>query len=139
MRRVLFGSLAACVLFVVSVTAAPKTEVQPTITLNVPETRAAAPVMWPALGDWVTFAVTFPKSVEHHGPRIQLMCYQQDVLVYGETAPYYQAFMLGGSSSVWLNDSPGPVHCVADLYYWTYQGRQKFNWLASTEFDAGGE
>jgi hypothetical protein len=27
---------------------------------------------------------------------------------------------------------------VADLYYWSYQGGQKFNWLASVEFDAGG-
>jgi len=66
------------------------------------------------------------------------MCYQNGTLVYGEAGPYYHAFQLGGASSDWLNNSPGPATCVADLYYWSYQGGQKFNWLASVQFDAGG-
>jgi len=140
MRRVLFGSLAACVLLVVSVSAAPRTEVQPAIALNVPVTLASTEsTIWPALGDSVTFSVTFPKSVEKYGPRIGVMCYQGDTLVYGEAGPYYQAFLLGGASSIWHNDSQGPAHCVADLFYWSYQGSQKYNYLASTEFDAGGQ
>ena len=66
------------------------------------------------------------------------MCYQNGTLVYGEAGPYYHTFQLGGASSDWLNNSPGPATCVADLYYWSYQGGQKFNWLASVQFDAGG-
>lgn len=139
MRRVIFGSLAACVLAVSAISAAPKTSAPATIELNTLGAAKSTSTVWPALGDSVTFAVTFPKSAEKFGPRIQVACYQADVLVYAEAGPYYQYFLLGGSSSDWLNISNGPAHCVADLYYWSYQGGQKFNWLASTEFDAGGQ
>ena len=139
MRRVIFGSLAVCVLAVATISAAPKTVAPATIELNTLGAARMAGAIWPSLGDSVSFTVSVPKSAEKFGPRIQVACYQGDVLVYAEAGPHYQYFLLGGSSSDWLNISKGPAHCVADLYYWSYQGGQKFNWLASTEFDAGGQ
>ena len=142
MRRILFGLLAAFVLFAATVSAAPRVATTASIALVRPTTSvfsSAEASIWPGLGDAVTFTVTIPKSAEKFGIRIQVMCYQGDLLVYGEAGPYYQSFLLGGGSSDWLNNSPGPAHCVADLYYWSYQGGQKFNHLASTEFDAAGQ
>ena len=132
MRVALVGVL---LLFCAGVVAADKpVPVAPSIVLNEAD---------PALGDSLTFAVTFSSKVEKFGPRIQVLCYQGGIIVYGESGPYYQAFQLGGGSSPWLNDTPpadreSPAHCTADLYYWSYHGWQKFNWLASTEFDAAG-
>lgn len=142
MRKILFGTVAAIVIGTAMVSAAPRTTAPSTIALSAPvltttDGGSSGSTIWPALGDSVTFSVTYPKSVEKYGPRIQVMCYQGDMLVYGEAGPYYQAFMLGGAGSIWVYSSPGPAHCVADLYYWSYQGGQKFNWLASVEFDAG--
>ena len=143
MRRIVLGTLSAFVLFGATLVAAPRTTTPSTITLNqvsAVSTFAAAAdsTIEPSLGDWVTFTVTYPKTVERFGPRIQVLCYQDGTLVYAEAGPHYQSFLLGGGSSPWLNNSPGPARCVADLYYWSYQGGQKFNWLASTEFEAGG-
>ena len=95
--------------------------------------------IWPAIGAKVSFAITFPESVAEYNPRIQVMCYQDGVVIYGEAGPSNQSFLLGGSGSIWFYEtSTLPAHCVADLYYWSYQDSQQFNWLASTEFDAGG-
>ena len=136
---VLIIALALCA--VPTVAAGPRTPVTAaTIALNVPTTtlQTFSEGQWPNLGDTVTFTVTYPKTANRYDPRIQVMCYQDGVLVYGEAGPYYQGFHLGGSGSLWLYQTPGPAHCIADLYYWSYNGGQKFNWLASTEFDAGG-
>jgi len=140
MRRILFGSFVATAMLAATLTAAPKPTVPATIALTVPATLLTAfqAGTWPALGDQVTFAVSYPKIVGNNGARIQVMCYQGDALVYGEAGPFNQAFLLGGAGSIWLYTSQGPAHCVADLYYWSYQGSQKFNWLATTEFDAAG-
>lgn len=146
MRRLIYGLVVSLTVCGVTVAAAPpsRSSAPATIVLNVPTTQVAAftaagdAAIWPSIGDSVTFTVTFSKTVEKYGPRIQVMCYQNGALVYGEAGPYYQAFLLGGGSSPWLNHSPGPATCVADLYYWSYQGGQKFNWLASVQFDAGG-
>jgi hypothetical protein len=32
----------------------------------------------------------------------------------------------------------GPAECHADLFYWSYNGGQKFNQLATTTFNADG-
>lgn len=147
MRRLIYGLVVSLTVCGVTVAAAPPRSSAPapaTIVLNVPTTQVAAftatgdATIYPSIGDSVTFTVTFSKTVEKYGPRIQVMCYQNGTLVYGEAGPYYHAFLLGGASSDWLNRSQGPATCVADLYYWSYQGGQKFNWLASVEFDAGG-
>jgi hypothetical protein len=151
MQRIVLGMITALALGAMTASAAgPKTATAATIQLNVPTGSIAAftsasdeATIWPALGDSVTFSVTYPKAVEKYGPRIQVMCYQDGALVYGEAAPYYQSFLIGGAWSLWQADQPpadreSAAHCVADLYYWSYQGGQKFNWLASVEFDAAG-
>ena len=127
MRMIL---LAGMLVAAATVSAAPKPPTPSTIALH--------PSSDLRLGGWVLFEVTFPKSAEKFGPRIQVLCYQDDVLVYGAAGQYFEPFKLGGAASIWVYDSPGPAHCVADLYYWSYRGEQKFNWLASVEFDAAG-
>lgn len=109
--------------------AAPKPLVLPSIALS-----AGSDLQ---LGGWVLFDTTVPKAYERQGPRVQVICYQDGALVYGEAGPASQAFLLGGASSAWLV-AGGAAHCVADLYVWTYRGGQTFTWLASTEFDAAG-
>jgi hypothetical protein len=42
------------------------------------------------------------------------MCYQGDVLVYGEAGSPDHAFQLGGASSDWLRNK-GAANCKADL------------------------
>lgn len=138
MRRGVFPVIVAIFLVGAPISAQRKTTEAPTIALNgTLDEPTAAPdaTVWPALGDAVTFSVTYPKSVERFGPRVSVSCYQGENLVYMETGPWSQAFVLGGGSSEWWS-SPGPAHCIADLYYWSYNGGQKFNWLASTEFNA---
>jgi len=108
--------------------------VEPTIVLN--EANVG-------LGDTITFTVTYPKIADqgnNSGARIQVLCYQGEVLVYGEAGPATQGFKLGGSGSRWLYEFPNyGASCVADLFYWSYRkGRQAFNWLASTDFEASG-
>jgi hypothetical protein len=142
MRRLGFGLIIAAALCAAPIVAAgSRTPVTAaTITLNVPATTldTFSVGQWPNLGDMVSFTVTYPKSVDKYAPRIQVMCYQNETLVWATAAHYYEGILLGGASSPWVNDTPGPAHCVADLFYLTYHGSQKFNWLASTEFDAGG-
>jgi hypothetical protein len=139
MKRLLLGVGLACILSAVSLSAAPKNNSSEpsTITLNAPALFAASSTSWePRLGDYVSFTVTYPKTLEHYGVRIQVLCYQNGELVYGEAGPYYQSFLLGGAMSQWfLTD--GAATCRADLFYWSYQGGQKFNLLTSTEFEAG--
>jgi len=140
MKRLLFGAAAALVLSAAMVSAAPRTDAVATIDLNVP-TFAAVPTgsttsaIWPRLGDGVTFNATYPKTLEHYGVRIQVLCYQNGTLVYGEAKPWDQQFLLGGAMSTWFLAN-GDADCVADLYYWSYNGSQKFNFLAEAQFHA---
>lgn len=100
----------------------------------------------PALGDLVTFASSSPNTVKN--PRIEVLCFQSSVLVYGEAGSADQAFqqqltgypgfVLGGSSSVWLR-SGGPADCTANLFYFGWvKGQQTYNLLATTTFAATG-
>lgn len=138
MKRFLFGVGLVSVLSAVPITAAPKNTEPSVIILNTPSQALAGSTVWePKLGESVTFTVTYPKTLEHYGVRIQVLCYQGGNLVYGEAGPYSQAFLLGGSMSTWyLTD--GAAYCHADLYYWSYNGGQKFNPLAWVEFSAAG-
>ena len=104
---------------------------------------SADSTIYPSIGSWITFTVTFPKSVERYDPRILISCYQNNQLVYAEGGSYDQAFMLGGSGSLWVyHQAPGdrqaPANCVAELFYFSDQGGQKWNHLADVSFDAGG-
>src|SRR5262245_34515236 len=125
MRRIIAGTLLALALGAVTLTAAPKPEMAPTISLNTVATFSAAAdgsTIYPSIGDWVTFTVTFPKSVERYGPRIVVSCYQNDEVVYAGAGPYYQSFKIGGAGSLWVYDEApadrqSPAHCVAELFY----------------------
>lgn len=89
----------------------------------------------PDLGEVVTFTYTVPKKVRE--PRIEVTCYQDDVLVYGSAAEAYQQVLLGGGNSDWLRNG-GPADCTAVLYYWQWQPTQQQVILATTTFEAGG-
>ncbi len=109
----------------------------------------------PTLGQYVSFTTTCSNcpSNPKESPRIQVLCYQDvpfdytdsngdvhtqtDPLVFGMAGPADQTLLLGGEASVWLWHG-GPAHCRADLFFWSYQGGQQFNLLASVEFDAQG-
>ena len=144
MRIVMFGVAATCICLAVGVAAAPAPKATTTsIVLNVPSTQVTAfagaeATTFPALGDWITFTVTLAKQVQN--PRILINCYQNGELVYGEGGAYNQAFMLGGSASIWVYEhSTEPATCVATLFYWSNQGGgQKFVTLADTQFEAAG-
>src|SRR5678815_4917071 len=139
MKRLLLGAATAFILSTVAISAAPRTDAVATINLNVPgyaaPTTSSTPTIWPRLGDSVTFIVTYPKTLEHYGVRIQVLCYQNGTLVYGEAKPWDQQFLLGGAMSTWFLAN-GDADCVADLYYWSYNGSQKFNFLAEAQFHA---
>ena len=105
------------------------------ITLNRPTVAAPAAGLWPTVGDSVTFSSTYPSKLDHYGVRIQVVCSRSGEVLYGEAGPKDQAFLLGGASSRWLTVG-GPASCKADLYYWSYQGKQEFNLLATTSFDS---
>ena len=95
----------------------------------------------PHLGDYVTFKSTYyPSNLdqkEKGGVRVQVLCYQNGNLVYGEAGHYDMKFLLGGAMSIWFQGG-GEADCHADLYYWSYQGGQKFNPLAFADFHALG-
>jgi len=140
MKRLLFGAAIALVLSTGMVSAASRDNVVATIDLNVPAfaaptTSGTTSAIWPRLGDSVTFNVSYPKNLDHYGVRIQVLCYQNTVLVYGEAKQWDQQFLLGGAMSTWLLTN-GDADCVADLYYWSNSGGQKWNFLAETQFHA---
>jgi len=139
MKRLILGATIALVLSTAMASATPRTDAIATINLDVPgfaavPTGSTTPVIWPRLGDTVTFSVTYPKTLERYGVRIQVLCYQNGALVYGESKKWNQQFVLGGSASTWVLTN-GDASCVADLYYWS-DGGQKWNFLAETQFDA---
>jgi hypothetical protein len=105
----------------------------PSITLNSP---AGASGIQPSLGSTVTFTTVYPSGTKN--PRVQVLCYQNGALVYGESGTPSYAFLLGGASSLWLA-SGGPANCEADLLDVYYQGgQQQVVPLASTTFNATG-
>ena len=105
----------------------------PSIALNAPSGAAG---VQPALGGYVTFATVIPGNVQN--PRVEVLCYQNNALVYGEAGSPDWAFLLGGGASLWLT-AGGPASCVANLYYFTWNaGQPATTYLATTSFDAAG-
>jgi opacity protein-like surface antigen len=87
----------------------------------------------PALGDYVTFTTS-----NAHNPRIEVLCYQDGVLVFGMAGDADYGFLLGGAGSDWLRNG-GPADCIANLYYFSWRkGVQYYTPLATTSFAAGG-
>jgi hypothetical protein len=90
----------------------------------------------PHLGGSASFTVVFPGNVKT--PRVEVLCYQNGALVYGEAGSPDNIFTLGGGGSLWL-DAGGSASCVANLYYFTWNGGQPATtYLATTSFDAAG-
>jgi hypothetical protein len=103
------------------------------IALN---TSASARIAAPSLGSSVSFTVTYPTSVKT--PRVEVLCYQNGALVYGEAGSPGDTFLLGGGGSLWLT-AGGSASCVANLYYFTWKaGQPATTYLATTSFDAAG-
>jgi len=102
-----------------------------TIVLNQTETE-------PALGVYVTFSTSYPKNIKN--PRIEVLCYQDNQLVYEESGSTGDAFLLGGEGSKWLYEtSTADAECKASLYYFgSFKGEQTYNQLATTSFKALG-
>lgn len=86
----------------------------------------------------VSFDTTYPKV--KNTPRIEVDCYQNGTLVYGEVRLVdEQPFILGGSSSIWVWNGGGPATCVATLFYWTFHPNQVYHFLVSSApFEVSG-
>jgi hypothetical protein len=107
-----------------------------TSSITLARTTALAAAQEPALGSTVSFDTTYPSNTKN--PRIQVMCYQDGSLVYGEAGGVTDSFKLGGGGSIWLT-SGGAAECTANLFYFGWRaGVQTFNVLASTSFSATG-
>jgi hypothetical protein len=123
MKRLVAMALVAA-LWVSTASAAPST---PTGTLSL-----LTPPPY-SLGSTVQFSWSADLK-KSQNPRIQVVCDQAGVVVYGEAQNAVgHSFKLGGGSSLWLQTG-GPAHCVATLYYWDFHPVQVFNPLASVEF-----
>src|SRR5438094_2962699 len=133
-RHLALAGLLAVALVATAVPAFAKGgHVDPSISLNTPP---GATGVQPALGDYVTFTTVVPGNVQN--PRVEVLCYQNDVLGYGESGGPDWAFQLGGGASLW-KAAGGPASCVANLYYFTWKGGQPATvYLATTSFDATG-
>ena len=113
-RRLAFAGILVVALAAAAVPAFGKGgQVQPYIGLNSPGNAASSQ---PALGTYVTFTTVVPNNVQN--PRVEVLCYQNGALVYGESGGTDWAFQLGGASSLWLSNG-GSASCVANLYYFT--------------------
>ncbi len=100
--------------------------------------------------------VSFDTSYAGHlkNPRVEVLCYQDGSLVYGEAGDADQSFVLGGGGSIWVygpdgvpggGDGGGPADCVANLFYWKSgnhewngSGQQEYVLLGSVSFAATG-
>jgi hypothetical protein len=129
--------LSAVVCLVLAVSPANAGKVAPMIKLNGASSGgAAALATQPALGTWVTFTTAIPSNVRV--PRVEVLCYQNGALVYGEAGSPMDAFLLGGAASAWLSGGGG-ASCVANLFYFGQSGGQSTGvYLATTSFDAAG-
>lgn len=73
----------------------------------------------------VNFDITVsPKLKGNQWPMIYVAAYgDDDALIYGELARPVDTFVLGGGSSIWVNERPNTAaHCTATLYAYSKQG-----------------
>lgn len=97
----------------------------------------------PALGSTVFFSITYPSGTRASTLMETVECYQNGAGVWAENLTPTQAsqsgFKLGGTSSYWLNTSPGPANCATRLYSQYRKGAQLITqMLATTTFNAAG-
>jgi hypothetical protein len=102
----------------------------------------------PTLGQTISFTATTSRKLDCTGragcARVEILCYQNNVLVYGEASDIERAragFPLGGAigqGSVWARNG-GDAECVANLFrFGKDAGQQTYEVLASTSFSAEG-
>ena len=93
----------------------------------------------PAFQTYVNFTVTGVPTHKIKNPRIEVLCYQSGLLVYGEAGAITDSFLLGGGGSTWIDNGGGPADCVANLFYFDNSGpTQTYVQLATTSFAAAG-
>lgn len=109
--------------------ASPKNTIESKIVLN--QTN-------PKLGDSINFTTAYPRQTKN--PRIDVICYQGDTLVYGEAGSADHDFVLGGYASEWVRRG-GAASCVARLFdlIWNGNNPQVVIVLATTSFAASGK
>jgi len=103
------------------------------ITLNEPD---------PHFGGTVSFTLAYPSMNET--PMVRVICSQNGEMVYqyaqwsDGSSPWIPMFVLW--SATWAANGGGPADCIADLYYYTWQGQTQTGivYLAHTEFTAVG-
>jgi hypothetical protein len=120
---------------------AGKNSVTPSIELNGVTDESGTPIPDagdPSLGDYVTFSTVVPRNINN--PRIEVLCYQGDRLVFGMAGGVDYAFLLGGGGSIWLYEESGHgAECDANLYYFSWKANTPTaTQLATTHFSAGG-
>jgi len=94
----------------------------------------------PHFGGAVSFAVSYPAMKDT--PQVRVLCFQSGQMVYQYSQwsngadPWVPSFALW--SAPWAANGGGAADCVADLYYFTYQGQTQTGviYLAHTEFTA---
>ena len=136
-RRACYVALAAFIAAIVCTTAMPAFGRSPATTpwISLHQPAGLAAIVQPSLGSSVSFDTVYPSNVRN--PRIEVVCYQNGSLVYGEAGSTTFTFVLGGASSLWLANG-GSADCTANLFYFGQKaGSQTYNFLASTSFTAG--
>jgi hypothetical protein len=89
----------------------------------------------PRVGSSVKFSTGYPTGTKNAW--VSVTCYQDGSLVYGEGGVPSHDFVLGGASSDWAA-SGGAATCRAELGDLFFRGgRQYYNYLAHTNFEAG--
>jgi hypothetical protein len=125
---------ASALAVILAGTSFAKSSTTPWIGLASVDGTNAATVQ-PKLGDTVTFNTVMPSTVKN--PRIEVDCYQNGQMTFGEGGATTDFFTLG-AGSVWGSNG-GAANCTATLFYFGFHaGQQTYNWLASTNFSAGG-
>jgi hypothetical protein len=66
----------------------------------------------PSLSESVTFVTTYPKATK--SPAVEINCYQNSVLVWGQVGLVTDSYKLGGDSSPWLTNG-GTATCFSNL------------------------
>ena len=90
----------------------------------------------PSIGQSVSFITTYPKTVKN--PVVEVNCYQNGTLVWGQVGSVTGSYKLGGDSSPWLNNGGGPANCEADLLsqVWNGNSQEQMTLMAYTTFAA---
>ena len=134
----LLAAVAAVAVIVVGAAATPTFAARGKRTTDVSTASISLNESGPSLGSTVTFTTSIPALSGWEWPMVGVTCSQAGVRVYGALDTPGAAFLLGGNSSVWLQQG-GAAECTATLYaYGSKGGQETIRTLASTPFTAAG-